>query len=138
MGKQRTWDEARARALYDEGRTDLEIAEMVGASCNAIGAWRHKNALSKNGGARAAGLAASERADGLPAPAPEQPTAREKSATSEEPMKIAVLAEVLETAASQFPGAAVLLPGGGAVTKCRLDVLYGGTGTPMRAVVYLA
>lgn len=47
--KQKAWDEARARQLYEEGKSDIDIADMVGASAGAIAAWRRKNHLvSKN------------------------------------------------------------------------------------------
>ena len=45
----KAWDETRARQLYEEGKSDLDIADMVGASVGAITAWRHRNRLkSKN------------------------------------------------------------------------------------------
>lgn len=51
--KIKSWDEIRARQLYEEGKSDLDIADMVGATVGAITAWRHKNHLkSKNPPAR--------------------------------------------------------------------------------------
>ena len=44
----RSWDEARAKRLYDEGKSDLDIADMVGASEGAIIAWRRRNRLHSN------------------------------------------------------------------------------------------
>ena len=41
----KAWDETRARQLYEEGKSDLDIADMVGASVSAITAWRHRNRL---------------------------------------------------------------------------------------------
>lgn len=41
----KAWDETRARQLYEEGKSDLDIADMVGASVGAITAWRHRNRL---------------------------------------------------------------------------------------------
>lgn len=47
--KRKTWDENRARQLYKEGKSDIDIADMVGASAGAIAAWRYRNHLrSKN------------------------------------------------------------------------------------------
>ena len=47
--KRRTWDEDRARQLYEEGKSDIDIADLVGASAGAITAWRYRNHLrSKN------------------------------------------------------------------------------------------
>lgn len=44
----KAWDETRARQLYEEGKSDLDIADMVGASVGAITAWRHRNRLKSN------------------------------------------------------------------------------------------
>lgn len=45
--KQKTWDETRARALLAEGKTDLEVAEMVGATLGALRAWKGRNGLTQ-------------------------------------------------------------------------------------------
>ena len=45
-------DEARARALFAEGKSDLECAEMLGVSVYAFATWRRKNGLNRpKGGA---------------------------------------------------------------------------------------
>lgn len=44
--KRRTWDENRARQLYEEGKSDVDIADMVGATASAIAAWRSRNRLT--------------------------------------------------------------------------------------------
>ena len=44
--KRRTWDENRARQLYEEGKSDVDIADMVGATAGAIAAWRSRNRLT--------------------------------------------------------------------------------------------
>lgn len=44
--KRRTWDENRARQLYEEGKSDVDIADMVGATASAIAAWRRQNRLT--------------------------------------------------------------------------------------------
>ena len=44
--KRRTWDENRARQLYEEGKSDVDIADMVGATASAIAAWRRLNRLT--------------------------------------------------------------------------------------------
>ena len=47
------FDENRARALFAEGKTDLEIAEMLGISVYAFGTWRRKNGMKRpKGGER--------------------------------------------------------------------------------------
>lgn len=44
--KRRTWDENRARQLYEEGKSDVDIADMVGATAGEIAAWRSRNRLT--------------------------------------------------------------------------------------------
>lgn len=56
--KQKTWDEARARALLAEGKTDLEVAEMVGATLGALRAWKGRNGLTQKRSPKAKGEAA--------------------------------------------------------------------------------
>ena len=47
------FDENRARALFAEGKTDLEIAEMLGISVYAFATWRRKNGMKRpKGGER--------------------------------------------------------------------------------------
>ena len=46
-------DETRARALFAEGKSDLEIAEMLGISVYAFATWRRKNGMKRpKGGER--------------------------------------------------------------------------------------
>ena len=50
--KEVLFDENRARALFAEGKSDLEIAEMLGISVYAFATWRRKNGLNRpKGGA---------------------------------------------------------------------------------------
>lgn len=44
----RAWDTARAKELFAQGYSDLEIAEMVGTTKAAVGFWRHKNGLRRD------------------------------------------------------------------------------------------
>ena len=47
------FNEDRARALFAEGKTDLEIAEMLGVSVYAFATWRRKNGMKRpKGGER--------------------------------------------------------------------------------------
>lgn len=46
--KARSWDTERARALYDQGRADAEIAAEVGATASAVAFWRRKLGLPAN------------------------------------------------------------------------------------------
>lgn len=47
-GVNRSWDKARARTLYDQGKTDREIAELVGVIPNTINVWRRGLRLPSN------------------------------------------------------------------------------------------
>lgn len=41
------FDETRARELFAEGKTDLDIAEMLGIGVYAFATWRRKNGLKR-------------------------------------------------------------------------------------------
>ena len=58
-------DETRARALFEEGKSDLDIAEMLGVSVYAFATWRRKNGLN-----RPKGGAAQQKASPTPKPKP--------------------------------------------------------------------
>ena len=58
-------DEARARALFADGKSDLDIAEMLGVSVYAFATWRRKNGLN-----RPKGGAAQQKASHTPKPKP--------------------------------------------------------------------
>lgn len=47
------FDLDRARALFAEGKSDLEIAEMLGCSVSQFAVWRRKNGLRRDTGAAA-------------------------------------------------------------------------------------
>ena len=47
------FDMDRARALFAEGKSDLEIAEMLGCSVAQFAVWRRKNGMMRNTGAKA-------------------------------------------------------------------------------------
>ena len=47
------FNEDRARALFAEGKSDLEIAEMLGCSVTQFAVWRRKNGLRRDTGAAA-------------------------------------------------------------------------------------
>ena len=47
------FDEDRARALFAEGKSDLDIAEMLGISVSTFATWRRKNGMKRpKGGER--------------------------------------------------------------------------------------
>lgn len=69
----RSWDTGKARALYDAGKLDGEIAAELGTTAIAIGAWRRKQGLPSNWGrllARPEAPEPPERAAPPPSPAP--------------------------------------------------------------------
>ena len=47
------FDMDRARALFAEGKSDLDIAEMLGCSVSQFAVWRRKNGLRRDTGAAA-------------------------------------------------------------------------------------
>ena len=47
------FDLDRARALFAEGKSDLDIAEMLGCSVTQFAVWRRKNGLRRDTGAAA-------------------------------------------------------------------------------------
>lgn len=86
------FDENRARALFAEGKTDLEIAEMLGVNAYAFAAWRRKNGM--------------KRPMGGAAPRKASPTAKEKPCRAQPPMPPEVETPEPETAA---PGSQPLM-----------------------------
>lgn len=76
-------DETRARALFEEGKSDLDIAEMLGISAYAFATWRRKNGLN-----RPKGGAIQHKASLAPKPKPcraQPPTPPEAETPSPEP-----------------------------------------------------
>ena len=59
------FNEDRARALFADGKSDLDIAEMLGVSVYAFATWRRKNGLN-----RPKGGAAQRKASHTPKPKP--------------------------------------------------------------------
>lgn len=46
--KKQSWDTATARAMYDAGKSDREIAEALGINRNAVYHWRFVQKLPSN------------------------------------------------------------------------------------------
>ena len=130
-------DETRARALFEEGKSDLDIAEMLGVSVYAFATWRRKNGLN-----RPKGGAAQQKASPTPKPKPcraqppmppeaETPApepAPETAAPSSQPLmsapkptSAAALGHVLLDLAERYPGI-VLTVNGAAVQALCLNV----------------
>ena len=70
--KEVLFDENRARALFAEGKSDLEIAEMLGISVYAFATWRRKNGM--------------KRPKGGAAPRKDRTAAKQKPCRSQPPM----------------------------------------------------
>lgn len=70
--KEVLFDENRARALFAEGKSDLEIAEMLGISVYAFATWRRKNGM--------------KRPMGGAAPRKDRTAAKQKPCRSQPPM----------------------------------------------------
>lgn len=68
--KQKTWDETRARALLAEGRSDMEVAEMVGATIGALRSWKNRNGLTQKRKAPVKSETVKPAAETLPKPPP--------------------------------------------------------------------
>ncbi len=71
--KGRSWDTEKAMALYNEGKTDRQIAEAVFVSPGVIGIWRRKQGLPSNRESREKQIAADLSDAPRPMPAPPAP-----------------------------------------------------------------
>ena len=134
--KEVLFDENRARALFAEGKSDLEIAEMLGISVYAFATWRRKNGMKRpKGGERwemqkppkskvcKAQPPTPPEAE-LPAPEPAPETAAPGSQTlmsSPKPTSAAALGRVLLDLAERYPDI-VLTVNGAAVRALCLNV----------------
>ena len=131
------FDENRARALFAEGKSDLEIAEMLGISVSTFAAWRRKNGMKRPmGGAapRKARTAAKQKPckaqppmppeAETPAPEPAPETAAPGSQplmSAPKPTSAAALGRVLLDLAERYPDI-VLTVNGAAVQALCLNV----------------
>ena len=131
------FDEDLARALFAEGKSDLDIAEMLGISVSTFAAWRRKNGMKRPmGGAapRKARTAAKQKPckaqppmppeAETPAPEPAPETAAPGSQplmSSPKPTSAAALGRVLLDLAERYPDI-VLTVNGAAVQALCLNV----------------
>ena len=131
------FDEDRARALFAEGKSDLDIAEMLGISVSTFAAWRRKNGMKRPMGgaaprkARPTAKAKPCRAQPpmppeaeTPAPEPTPQTAAPGSQplmSAPKPTSAAALGRVLLDLAERYPGI-VLTVNGAAVQSLCLNV----------------
>ena len=131
------FDEDRARALFEEGKSDLDIADMLGISVSTFAAWRRKNGMKRPmGGAapRKARTAAKQKPckaqppmppeAETPAPEPAPETAAPGSQplmSAPKPTSAAALGRVLLDLAERYPDI-VLTVNGAAVQALCLNV----------------
>jgi len=80
--KGRGWDTEKAMALYNEGKTDQEIAEAVFVHRATVGLWRRTRGLPPNWGREKAAKASAPPASSPPAP--------ERSGVSSDEVKLSV------------------------------------------------
>lgn len=130
-------DETRARALFEAGKSDLDIAEMLGVSVYAFATWRRKNGLNRpKGGAaqhkaspahepkpcRAQPPTPPEVETPVPEPAPETAAPGSQPLMSApKPTSAAALGRVLLDLAERYPDI-VLTVNGAAVQALCLNV----------------
>lgn len=128
------FDETRARELFAEGKTDLDIAEMLGIGVYAFASWRRKNGMKrpKGGGMKKMEQKAkSKRCKAQPPMPPEIETpepAPETAAPGSHPLlsaqkqpSAAALGRVLLDLADRYPDI-VLTVNGAAVRSMCLNV----------------
>ena len=128
-------DETRARALFEEGKSDLDIAEMLGISVYAFATWRRKNGLNRPKGGVAQRKASPAPKPNLkpcraqPPTPPEAETPEPETAASggqplmsaPKPTSAAALGRVLLDLAERYPDI-VLTVNGAAVRSLCLNV----------------
>lgn len=138
------FDEERARALFADGRSDLDIAEMLGVSVYAFSSWRRKNGMKRPTGGELRKM--SERAKPcksqppmppeaeMPAPEPAPETAAPGShAPMSAPQKqdsAEELGRVLLDLAKRYPGLTLTVNGEMVTSLCLIvRVPMNGEGT---------
>lgn len=102
-------DELRAMELFREGKSDLEISEMLGEPITKVKDWRRRNGFLRPRGGSRPGTPRKKKAEVQPAaPAPEPlPDAARESGS----MTVACLLDILSDFASRYPDAKVYLDG---------------------------
>ena len=130
------FDETRARELFAEGKSDLDIAEMLGIGVYAFAAWRRKNGLKRPRGGDMKNMeqkATSKRCKAQPPMPPEIETPEPEPApataapgshsllSAQKQTSAADLGRVLLDLADRYPGI-VLTVNGTAVRSLCLNV----------------
>lgn len=128
------FDENRARALFAEGKSDLDIAEMLGISVYAFAEWRRKSGLKRpKGGAlqnrtkrtnpapcRAQPPMPPEAEMPAPEPAPETaaPGSQAPMSTLQKQTSAEALGRVLLDLAERYPGLTLTVNGETVTSLC--------------------
>ena len=125
------FNEDRARALFADGKSDLDIAEMLGISVSTFAAWRRKNGMKRLRGGNMSAWSKPGHAQPpmppeaeTPAPEPAPETAAPGSQplmSAPKPTSAAALGRVLLDLAERYPGI-VLTVNGAAVQALCLNV----------------
>ena len=125
------FDEARARALFAEGKSDLDIAEMLGISVSVFVSWRRSNGMTRPRGGNMSAWSKPGHAQPpmppeaeTPAPEPAPETAAPGSQplmSAPKPTSAAALGRVLLDLADRYPDI-VLTVNGAAVQALCLNV----------------
>ena len=130
------FDETRARELFAEGKSDLDIAEMLGIGVYAFAAWRRKNGMKRPRGGDMQKMeqkAKSKRCKAQPPMPPEVETPEPEPApetagrgshsllSAQKQTSVADLGRVLLDLADRYPGI-VLTVNGTAVRSLCLNV----------------
>ena len=125
------FDEARARALFAEGKSDLDIAEMLGISVSVFVSWRRSNGMKRPRGGNMSAWSRPGYAQPpmppeaeTPAPEPAPETAAPGSQplmSAPKPTSAAALGRVLLDLAERYPDI-VLTVNGAAVQALCLNV----------------
>ena len=124
------FDMDRARALFAEGKSDLDIAEMLGCSVTQFAVWRRKNGLRRDTGAAAHKAPRKARKPQrsacqskppmppeveIPEPVPAPETAggcsQAQLAASGKPASAEAIGEVLLDLAKRYPGLTLTVNG---------------------------
>ena len=122
------FDEDRARALFAEGKSDLDIAEMLGISVSVFVSWRRSNGMKRPRGGNMSAWSKPGHAQPpmppeaeTPAPEPAQETAAPGSQplmSAPKPTNAAALGRVLLDLAKWYPDMVVTVNGAAVQALC--------------------
>lgn len=116
------FDENRVRALFAEGKSDLDIAEMLGISVSTFAAWRRKNGMKRLRGGNMSAWSKPGHAQPpmppevetpVPEPAPETaaPVSHSPMAVQQKQDSAEELGRVLLDLAKRYPGLTLTVNG---------------------------